>query len=78
MTLDEIREREKRIRESHPLRRAIEDKIYIEHVSFLLSLMERMGSFIQKVAVWDFDINGDCVADAQREANAILKEIGEH
>ena len=50
-------------------------------INFLKKTIDRethaaeMLAFIEKVAAWDFDIRGDCVADAQREAFELIKKV---
>jgi hypothetical protein len=43
----------------------------------LISLAPDMYLALRRIAVWDFDIAGDCVKDAQDMAQAILKKIEE-
>jgi hypothetical protein len=50
----------------------IEDRIMAD--AHLIAAPD-MLAFIEKVAAWDFDIQGDCVADAQKEALELIEKV---
>lgn len=50
------------------------DEKHCTCVPFLKQRIKELEVVLRKIAVWEFNIMGDCVADAQKLAKAALKE----
>jgi hypothetical protein len=49
----------------------------IVEITRLKALLEDAVADFERIAAWDFDIMGDCVADAQSVARQAIRKIGE-
>jgi hypothetical protein len=49
----------------------------IIEITRLKALLEDAVADFERIATWDFDIMGDCVADAQSVARQAIRKIGE-
>jgi len=49
----------------------------IDHLEFELTAADALAMAMERIAAWDFDIMGDCVADAQKLAINALREYRE-